>query len=96
MRRRLQLVCSAAKVVSEFQLAAVSRAASIGDLATRCSVVFSMLSDDAALRSAFDAIVAANPAPGSLVFADMSTVLPSTTEALAKLAADSGAQRRMR
>lgn len=51
-----------------------------------------MLSDDAALRSAFDAIVAANPVPGSLVFADMSTVLPSTTEALAKLAADSGAQ----
>lgn len=66
------------------------RAASIGELAKRCSVIFSMLSDDAALTAAFAAIVAAKPEPGALVFADMSTVLPSTTEALVRQAAEAG------
>lgn len=62
------------------------------DLAENCAVIFSMLADDAAVRSVFAAVLQGGP-PHGAVFADMSTVLPSTTAELAALAAEKGALR---
>lgn len=58
-------------------------------LAGDCMVFFSMLADDAAVREVVSNVLANGPPQGA-VFADMSTVLPSTTAELAAAAAEKG------
>ena len=68
----------------------VCRVKSVEGLAEDCSIMFAMLADDAAVRDVFAAVLRGEPPP-SAIFADMSTVLPSTTAELAAAAADKGA-----
>lgn len=60
-------------------------------LAKHCVVMFAMLADDAAVPEVFAAVLQGGPPPGA-VFADMNTVLPSTTAELAAAAAEKGAE----
>ena len=59
------------------------------DLASMCSIVFSMLFNDAALVSTFDAFLAASPKPGT-VWADCSTIYPGLSAELAAKGAAKG------
>ena len=63
---------------------------SVEGLAEDCAIMFAMLADDAAVRDVFAAVLRGEP-PCGAIFADMSTVLPSTTAELAAAAADKGA-----
>jgi NAD binding domain of 6-phosphogluconate dehydrogenase len=56
-----------------------ARCDSPAEMAARCSIVVTMLSDDAALRQVFDNFILAKPKPGT-IFVDSSTVYPETTQ----------------
>ena len=66
------------------------RVKSVEGLAEDCAIMFAMLADDAAVQDVFAAVLRGEPSPGA-IFADMSTVLPSTTAGLAAAAANKGA-----
>lgn len=76
--------------VSLISIDILRRVKSVEGLAEECAIMFAMLADDAAVRDVFAAVLRGEPPPGA-IFADMSTVLPSTTAELAAAAADKGA-----
>jgi NAD binding domain of 6-phosphogluconate dehydrogenase len=82
--------CSRTSVGSMSMMSTLRRVKSVEGLAEDCSIMFAMLADDAAVRDVFVAVLRGEPPPGA-IFADMSTVLPSTTAELAAAAADKGA-----
>ncbi|HJV85398.1 MAG TPA: NAD(P)-dependent oxidoreductase [Noviherbaspirillum sp.] len=62
-------------------------------LAQECDVVFSMISDDLALQNiTVESGGLFESAPAGLVYVDMSTVSPSVSERVARVAADKGIQ----
>lgn len=86
----LESNCSRTSVGSMSMIGTLRRVKSVEGLAEDCSIMFAMLADDAAVRDVFAAVLRGEPPPGA-IFADMSTVLPSTTAELAAAAADRGA-----
>ncbi|EIE26757.1 3-hydroxyisobutyrate dehydrogenase family protein [Coccomyxa subellipsoidea C-169] len=64
-------------------------APSVADLASACTIVFSMLLNDAAVTSTVEAFLSADPKPGT-VFVDCSTVYPNLSEDLSHKAAEKG------
>lgn len=68
---------------------------SLQEVACKCNMIFSCLSNDDALKSVFHDFVRALPQDEStspVVYVDCSTVLPSTTRYLAALGAEHGVQ----
>ena len=63
------------------------------DLASKCTIVFSMLLNDEVLKSTFDAFLAALPMPGLLkaqIWSDCSTIYPGVSADLAAKGAAKG------
>ncbi|CAL8467100.1 g6636 [Coccomyxa elongata] len=64
-----------------------TQAPTISDLASRCTIVFSMLLNDEAVASTVDAFLAAGPKPGT-IYVDCSTVYPDLATEMSHKAAE--------